>query len=397
MKAMKAEFAIISALLLATLLPVSRRVLADEPSAMTLEEQAKLAVEARNRRLSIERKQVADEIRDDIMLNYDQAKVSAAWKVLFDNPRNTWQDNVSRICQAFAIVDKQFGKAWKSLNKGDFKSACSILKPLISQRDTTYFAAAKRFCYAQALAGTGRTEDAIDAYTDLVKAMPDRFSFSAVALLRAARMYDKMHRYYYAMSLYKFWVKSFGILDPATAADISAKAEKIARDYQDPLGTLAKKMSQVKQRLSSLDTGKDTQKTEQEIVAMLDDLIATAEENASSQQGQGKGKKKGKGKGKGKSKGKGKGQGQGQGRPRGLPKGIMIPSSHAVVSALTGGMVQPRKLGKMDMSVGTSDWGRLPPVQRKKVLETFQRGMPEIYRDMIRDYYKKLASISTAP
>ena len=255
MKTVKGRFGII-ALVVALIgsLTIGQSALAQE-SAITSDEEMKLAIRARNRRLSIERQQVAQEITDDIMLNYDQAKVSAAKKVLLDNPRNTWQDNAKRICQAFAIVDKRFGKAWELLNKGDYKSAVATLKPLISQRDTTYFAAAKRFCYAQALAGAGRLEDAIDAYTDLVKDMPDRFSLSALALLRAAKMYDKMHRYYYAMTLYKFWVKSFGILDPKTANEISAKADKIAKDYRDPLGTLVKKMNQVKQHLFSLDTG----------------------------------------------------------------------------------------------------------------------------------------------
>ena len=391
MKTAKARFTVFAlAAVIIGLLTISQVVSAQEGAA-TSDDEMKLAIQARNRRLSIERQQVVQEISNDIMLNYDQAKVSAAKKVLLDNPRNSWQDNARRICQAFAIVDKRFGKAWELLNKGDYKSAIAILKPLISQRDTTYFAAAKRFCYAEALAGAGRLEDAIDAYTDLVKDMPDRFSFSAIALLRAARMYDKMHRYFYAMSLYKFWVSSFGILDPKTANEISARANEIEEDYRDPLGTLAKKMSKVKQRLSSFDTGKETQKTEQEIVAMLDDLIATAEENASSQQGSSGGKKKGKGKGKGEGKGKSKGKGGKKGRGK-RPRGIIIPSSHAAVSALTGGMVQPRDLGKSHPIVGTSDWGRLPPMQRKKLLESFKQGMPEIYRDMIRDYYKKLAT-----
>ena len=38
------------------------------------------------------------------------------------------------------------------------------------------------------------------------------------------------------------------------------------------------------------------------------------------------------------------------------------------------------------------DWGRLPRRERERLLETFKEGMPERYREMLRDYYRRLAA-----
>ena len=349
--------------------------------------------DARQRRLGLERKQVTAEIEQGLL--FDPSKIVAVVKELSAGAKNTWADNADRICKAFAMVDRRFGKAWGLLEGGSYEAAAQAAKPLISVRDTTYFAAAKRFCYARALEGMGRDQDAVEAYTELVKDMPDRFSFSALALLNAGRTYERMHRRYYAMSLYQLWVESFGLLDPETAEQLATLADQIAADYSDPLGALAGKMSDVAKRLSEVDSGRSTQKRQKEIVAMLDDLITTAEESSSSQsQSQGQGKQ---GQGECPSCGKkgcgGECSGQGKGGKQGPASGIGIPSSPATVSRLVGGAVlRPEGLSEIRPSDATDDWGRLPPRERAKLLETFKDAMPERYRDMIRDYYKRLAS-----
>ncbi|MCD4700185.1 MAG: hypothetical protein K8R91_06410 [Phycisphaerae bacterium] len=359
---------------------------------MTPEELERFIEEARVRRLEMERQHVAAEIKGDMKLNFNPDKTAAALKVLFDKPKNTWEDNAGRISRAFAMVDERFGKVHAALAAGDHKGVITAVKPFISERDTSYFAAAKRFCLAEALVGGGRSEDAVEAYTDLVKTMPDRFSFSALALLRAGRTYESMNRLYYAMTLYKLWVDSFGLLDPQTAGDLAARAEKIATDYKDPLKTIAGKMDEVQKRLSTIDSGRVTQTRQKEIVAMLDDLIATAEENASSAAGEGEGEDKGKGEGKG----EGEGEGKGKGKKPGPPGGIGIPTQGATVSQLVGGdTLAPSGLRETHASDHTDDWGRLPPREQKKLMETFRETMPERYRGMIRDYYRKLASDRT--
>ncbi len=377
--------------------------LADDPAGLpgtiSLEELKQFIEEARQQRLGLERRQVAAEIEEGLL--FDPARIDQAVQGLSPGALNTWQDNVDRICKAFASVDRRFGRAWTLLEAGQFSQAAEAAKPIISVRDTNYFAAAKRYCYAKALAGTGRHEDAVDAYTSLVKELPDRFSFSALSLLEAAQVYERMHRRYYAMSLYLAWVDSFGLLDPKTADELARKAEAIAADYDDPLGTLAGKMSDVAGRLANVDSGRETQQRQKDIVAMLDDLIATAEESSSSSsQSQNAGQQSGQGKcekcGSSECQGEGQCQGQGQGKKPGPASGIGIPSSPATVSRLVGGEVtRPQGLSEVRPSDGSDDWGRMPARERQKLLETFKESMPERYRPMIRDYYRRLASQGT--
>jgi hypothetical protein len=197
-----------------------------------------------------------------------------------------------------------------------------------------------------------------------------------------------MHRRYYAMTLYNLWVESFGLLDTETARDLARRADEIAADYEDPLGALSGKMSTVADRLAAVDSGRVTQKKQKEIIAMLDDLIATAEECSSCS-----GKAGGKCGKCGKAGCKGGCGGGGTGSGKGGAKGVGIPSSHATVSRLVGGAtVRPSGLSDVRPSDGSDDWGKMPPRQREKLLETFKETMPERYRQMIRDYYKRLAS-----
>ena len=243
--------------------------------------------QAGQRRLSLERKQVAVEISQDAVIN--PATADALVITLSLGAKNTFSDNAERVCKAFALADRRFGQAWKLLRSGRHKAAAQAFKPLISTRHTSYLAAAKRFCYAEALAGAGRSQDAVHAYTDLVVDLPDRLSFSSLALLRGARIYERMNRRYYAMVLYRAWVDRFGLLDPKQAKELTARADEVAADYEDPLGTLAGKMSDVAQRLEKTDSGRKTQQKQKEIIALLDDLIATVEECSEGSGGRGRG------------------------------------------------------------------------------------------------------------
>ena len=285
---------------------------------LTPEQVQEFLTRARVQRLGLERDQVNAEVQEGLLFN--PARIDAAVKMLRASPKNTWTDNADRITRSFAMVAPRFGKACALHKAGKHGEALQAVKPLISQRDTTYFAASKAFLQAECMVGAGQLEDAVEAYTELVKAMPDRFSFSALALLRAAEVYEQMHRRYYAMSLYKLWVDSFGLLDEKTAMELIAKAEKIEAEYKDPLKTIATKMGQVKGYLEKSESGKSNQQKQKEILNQLDDIIAIAEEQ--SQQGQGKGQ------GKGQQQGKKPGEGQGKGRRTGVrpARGPRLPA-----------------------------------------------------------------------
>ena len=162
---------------------------------------------------------------------------------------------------------------------------------------------------------------------------------------------------------------------------------------KDPLVWAGTMMGEVKERLDAVDSGKETQRKEDQIVAVITDLIKTAEEKQKScgqsckNQSQGACKKCGK---KG-CQGECQGQGQGQGK-QGPPKGTRQPSSPARVSAVVPGAVaRPTKRSEVRDTTEVGDWASLPPRERQKLEQLRKKVMSERYRDIIRKYRTRIS------
>jgi len=128
-----------------------------EAEVLSPEQLQKFFEQARVRRLSMERAQVTAEIEGGQLMVLDEDRIKEAVKHLSTGAKNTWEDNAERTCRAFGMVHPRFGRALEKFRKGDCERAAQDFKAIIStsERDTSYFAAAKRFCYAEALAWTG--------------------------------------------------------------------------------------------------------------------------------------------------------------------------------------------------------------------------------------------------
>lgn len=354
---------------------------------MTPEQIDTLVKEAVNERLKVERKQVIAEIRLDLL--YLKADSDAAIKILQDKPANTPKDNIDRILRAFARADPAFRKAYAPYKAGKHKEAAAAAKKLVNIKQATYLSAAQHYLYAQALAKSGNVEDAVETCRDLLENMPDRISFASAAALEAADMYEKMGRFMYAMQMYAFCVKNYALtIDKATAEKILKKVEDYTEIYKDPMGTLATLMGEVEDHLAKINSGKETQDKERKIVAILDDLIKTAEDQQSGQSSQSQGQKRGKRKGEGKKPGEGKGQGQGkQGQ-----QGGMNPTKPMQDSMLVPGAVKrPPKISRTHTGIADGDWAKLSPREQEQIQAKMRKLISERYRGIIRDYHSRLA------
>ena len=346
-----------------------------------------LVSEAVTERLKVERKQVIAEIRQDLL--YDDNDRDAGVKILQDKPANTRKDNIDRIFRAFARADVRFRKAYDLYKAGKHKEAAEAAKKLVNIKQATYLSAAQHYLYAQALTQSGRHEDAVDVCRDLLENMPDRISFASAAALEAADMYEKMGRFLYAMQMYAFCVKNYALtIDKDTAESILKKIEEYTKVYKDPMGTLATMMGDVQDRLAKIKSGKETQDKEQKIVAILDDLIKTAEDQESSSSSQSQGQQRGKRKGEGKKPGQGQGQGkQGQGK-----QGGMNPTKPMQDSMLVPGAVKrPPKVSKTHTGIRDGDWAKLSPREQEHLQARMRKLISERYRDIIKDYHSRLA------
>lgn len=125
------------------------------------------------------------------------------------------------------------------------------------------------------------------------------------------------------------------------------------------LDEVARMMSDVQRRLKLGRGGARVQKTEEEIVARLDELIKKLEEQQkSSSQSQ---------------------SGTGKGVPEGAPDSIIKGST-------APGDVDQRDIGQK------AGWGALPPKQQTKARNLIDRELPPHYRNAIEQYLRKLAT-----
>ena len=252
--------------------------LADALRGMTPEQVEALIQRALKRRLETERRQVAVEIKRGLL--YDPEDIDAALALLENEPANTQADNVDRICLALAKADTRLSRPYALFRAGKHAEAAEAVKETFNLRELTYLSAAKHYIYAESLAMTGQDEQAVEAYNHIVSDMPDRISFAAAAAVRVAETYEKMGRFLYAMRAYTYCLRNYGLtLDNTRFQQMLKKVEEYALIYEDPLGNLAQKMAAVQRRLEAQDSGKETQRRENEIVALLEDLIKTAEES----------------------------------------------------------------------------------------------------------------------
>ena len=249
-------------------------------NSMSPEQLTELMNAAMVLRLEQERAQVAAEIKGGLL--YEPKDIKAALSILKDKPVNTQQDNIDRICKALAKVDILFGKAYRQMLKKDYKAAAASAAKAADDQRATYLSAATFYVYAQSLAGDKRGEDAVEVYRAILINMPDRISFACSAAMQAAKVYEDINRLQYAMEMYAYCLNNYALtLSEKDSKEITAKIEKFGEIYKDPFGTLATKMGYVETRLADEDSGKATQKKEEEIIALMEDLIKTAEEKES--------------------------------------------------------------------------------------------------------------------
>ena len=242
---------------------------------LTPEQIQQMLAHAVEMRLKMEREQVSAEIRRGLL--YDEEDIDAALALL-KRPDKSKTSNIDCVCRALAIVDLHFGKAYKLSAAGKHAEAAAAAKRALNPQQTTYLSAAKHYLYAESLVEAGRGEEAVEVYREILAAMPDRISFAAAAAVRAAETYEKLGRFLYAMQMYDHWTKNYGLsADPVRLAAAARKIEHYREIYKEPMKAVAERMGQVKRRLEAVDSGKQTRETQKQIVALLEDLIKTAE------------------------------------------------------------------------------------------------------------------------
>jgi hypothetical protein len=140
------------------------------------------------------------------------------------------------------------------------------------------------------------------------------------------------------------------------------------------LGWIARKMDNIERRLELARGGPQTQKIQKEVVLRLDELIKQLENQA-----------------KGASRSNG-GQCPDGGQPGGQPGNTTQPRSPQTDSiggaTNTAGKIDEKELRKI-----ADQWGKLPEKERAEAIQNLTRGMPARHREVIENYFRKLAQV----
>ncbi len=123
----------------------------------------------------------------------------------------------------------------------------------------------------------------------------------------------------------------------------------------DSLDEVARLMDEVQRRLDLYQAGQRVRKQEDDVVAKLDKIIEELEKQSGSGSG----------------------------------GGNLTPSNPAQDSGIMGGTgpgnVDPKNIGSK------SGWGNLPAKERQEVLQQISKDLPAHYREVIEEYFRKLA------
>jgi tetratricopeptide (TPR) repeat protein len=130
------------------------------------------------------------------------------------------------------------------------------------------------------------------------------------------------------------------------------------------LDDIARHMHDVQRRLKLGRAGEKTQKVEKDIIALLDEMIKKKEDQANKPQG---------GEGEGKS---GKSNG--------------AAGKKAAQESNVKGSTAPGEVDKKKLKPG-ANWGNMDEKERTRVKNAIARDFPPYYREVIAEYFKKLA------
>jgi hypothetical protein len=134
----------------------------------------------------------------------------------------------------------------------------------------------------------------------------------------------------------------------------------------ESLDHIARRMEDVRRRLALGGTGERVQNVEKGVIESLDKLIKQAEEKQQRQQS------------------------AANGSPSGQPGMAPQPMSDSRIAELKA----PGKVESRDVGSG-SGWGNLPEKDREKALQDIGRDFPSHYREVIEEYFRRLAAEET--
>ena len=292
---------------------------------------------------------VDDKIRDEVQRIWpEDAK---------ENSKATAGESFDRLVRSFAVVD---GKARRVVDQCSGPVGGSALPDtdwLADAQTDSFVAGNLRLLYGRWLANQSLLDEAREQLADL---KPEDVVDPAALLFYQGVVHQGLLEPEAGLAAVKRLLEG-GDEVPRRYAEIGRLLKRdLETIEEDSLDHIARRMNDIGRRLELGRAGPDVRKIEDGVIESLDKLI----EKVKKQQQQ-------------------------QEEESGQDPQNMQPSKPAEESRLAVGK-GPGEVTKKEIG-SKADWGDLPPKQRQEALQQIGREFPAHYRDVIEQYFRKMA------
>jgi hypothetical protein len=304
----------------------------------------------------------------------------AEQKLAIESIRAGWRDvyrdqsPAGFVPDALAILHPAFAQAMEAFDRGDSAQVLALVEPLRASMDQ-FLAVNAGYLRARALIDLGQLEEAQAALGELTadeRAPADFTPYAPHLWFMRAYCEAANLRFDDAAQTLKHLGAAFGEVPEAVQVGARQMLLELERREAGTLGDVSSVMQYVAQRLSAQDADANVRDRQQQILDMLDKLIAEQEQQERESQARG-------------MQARARGQ-QGRG-----PSDGSIPASPAERSEESSGQGRIGELHGAPKARPGEAWGQLPPAEREKILQSLRERFPSRYRQLVEQYYRSLA------
>lgn len=298
--------------------------------------------------------------------------VRAGWRELYDGKAAG-----EFVPDALLVLFPAFSEALRAFDADRPSEAASALEPLTRHADP-YLASNATYFHLRAMVDLGLLEEVEQSLAPLLADSQRRaalldhtpyaphlefiLAFCRSSNLRADEALDgltQLEREY---------------PDAPEPVRVGAQQLRLELERREPgaLPRVLDLMNYSSLRLRVADAGDRVRQRQDEVIDLLDQLIQEAEQREQNQGGGGK-------------RASGGQDGQGGQRPEGLPVNPRERSEVDPGEGRIGDLHGAPRANPGDM------WGRLPPAERERILQSLRDRFPSRYRQLVEQYYRSLA------
>jgi hypothetical protein len=299
------------------------------------------------------------------------AAYALAKTTIVDGWEHTYRGGLAEsfVPDALAVLYPAYREALQAFDEERPADVVRLLEPL-REHDDPFLAANADYFYVRALVALGRYEQAEAALASFETRKEEYAAHTPYAphlwFIRSFCQARNLRFEQAASSLEALRVE-FADAPEAVRVGAAQLLLEIERRERGTLGEVATVMDYVADRLGAADRTQRVRQQQRHIIAMLDNLIEEQEQQEC-QGGNGSQSK-----------------GSGEPSPRRV-QGDGKKESDAPVGA--GSVGDLHAAPKADPGEA---WGKLPPAQREKILQSIRAKFPSRYRQLVEQYYRALA------